>query len=136
MQPPAPAAATVRTIANTYPGRIDQARQVRADLRPILDGCPIADDVIICASELAANAARHSLSREPGGTFTVRVEVNPGAYVRIEVEDDGGPWIEPPPDPARGRGLDIIRALAFDWGTYTDVDQRIVGACLAWPACT
>src|SRR5215471_2628963 len=52
----------------------------------------------------------------PGGTFTVRIDSCPGAYIRIEVEDDGGPWLVPAPDPGSGRGLDIVRVLAADWG--------------------
>ena len=58
----------------------------------LLRGCPMADDVILCASELAANAAIHSRSRLPGGTFTVRAKISPGDYAWIEVEDNGGPW--------------------------------------------
>jgi anti-sigma regulatory factor (Ser/Thr protein kinase) len=127
-------APVLRAIAVTYPGRPDQAGHVRADLRRILDGCPIADDVILCASELAANAALHSDSRNRGGTFAVRAEIRPGSYVQIAVEDDGGPWIEQAPDPARGRGLDIVRALATDWGTNTSPDSRTVWARLNWTA--
>jgi hypothetical protein len=37
----------------TYPGTADQIRVVRADLRALLDDCPMADDVLVCASELA-----------------------------------------------------------------------------------
>jgi anti-sigma regulatory factor (Ser/Thr protein kinase) len=37
----------------------------------------MADDVILCASELAANAATHSRSRLSGGTFTVRIKISP-----------------------------------------------------------
>ena len=48
---------------------------VRADLRALLHDCPRADNVVICASELAANAALNSHSRLPGGTFTVRAAV-------------------------------------------------------------
>jgi hypothetical protein len=39
-------------------------------------------------------AALHSGSRLPGGQFTVRAEIHPGDYVWIEVEDNGGPWLE------------------------------------------
>ena len=130
---PSPARLSLRTIAVTYPGTPDQIRQVRVDLRGVLDDCPIAADVTLCASELAANAVRHSRSRYPGGTFTVRAEISPGAYVRIEVEDDGGPWIEPSADQDRGRGLDIIRALAGDWATYAGTGHRIVSVRLTWP---
>jgi anti-sigma regulatory factor (Ser/Thr protein kinase) len=48
--------------------------------------------VILCASELAANAALHSDSRLPGGTFTLPAEISRGHHARIEIEDNGGPW--------------------------------------------
>ena len=41
-----------------------------------LAGCPAADDAILIASELAANAIMHSASR--GQFFTVRAELYPG----------------------------------------------------------
>ena len=133
MHSPASAAPSLRTASSTYPGTLDQIRRVRADLRRVLDDCPIADDVILCASELATNAALHSNSRYPGGTYTVCTEISPGSHVRIEVEDDGGPWVESAPDATRGRGLNIIRALAADWGTCTTPDSRIVSARITWP---
>src|SRR5215467_4951360 len=120
--------------ASTYPGGPEHVRQVRADMRRLLDGCPVADDVILCVSELAANSARHSDSRKPGGTFTVRAESHPGAGVRIEVEDAGGPWLGPAPDPAGGRGLDIVRALAAEWGIVTRPAGRAVWARIDWPS--
>lgn len=67
----------------------------------------------------------------PGGQFTVRAELHPGDYAWIEVEDNGGPWLEPAPD--RGRGLGIIRALVTDWGIDGDYTTRIVWARLDWP---
>jgi anti-sigma regulatory factor (Ser/Thr protein kinase) len=91
MQTPAPRALALRTTGVTYPGSAEHIRTVRADLRPILRDCPMADDVILCASELAANAALHSHSRLPGGTFTVHAKLSPGDYVWVAVEDDGGP---------------------------------------------
>jgi anti-sigma regulatory factor (Ser/Thr protein kinase) len=68
--------------------------------------------VILCASEIVANAAQHSRSRLPGGTFTVRAMVSPDPdlCVRIEVQDNGGPWNQGMIDPARHHGLDIVRA--------------------------
>jgi hypothetical protein len=55
-------ALALRTGGVAYPGRVEQVSMVRADLRAMLNGCPVADDVILCASELAANAVRHSRS--------------------------------------------------------------------------
>ena len=72
-----------------------------ADLAALRVGCPMADDVILCASELAANAAVHSHSRLPGGAFTVRTKISPGDYAWIEVEDNGGPWTPAVRNPMR-----------------------------------
>jgi serine/threonine-protein kinase RsbW len=133
---PASAAASLGLCAPaaTYPGRPEHVRQVRADARGLLAGCPAADEVILCLSELAANAVLHSHSRRPGGTFTVRIESCPGAHIRIEVEDDGGPWLAPAPDPSNGRGLDIIRMLAAEWGVATTPASRTVWARFNWPS--
>ena len=132
MRPPAQALAG-RTSEITYPGAAEHIRAVRADLRPLLAGCPMADDVILCASELSANAALHSNSRLPGGTFTVRAAISSGHHVRIEVEDNGGPWTPATRDAARHHGLDIIRALATDWGIDGDYAARTAWARFVWP---
>jgi hypothetical protein len=57
MHTPAARALALRTSGVTYPGSIAHVSAVRADLRALLHDWPRADDVIICASELAANAA-------------------------------------------------------------------------------
>ena len=131
MRPPAQALAE-RTSEITYPGAAEHIRAVRADLRPLLTDCPMADDVILCASELAANAALHSNSRLPGGTFTVRAVISPGHHVQIEVEDNGGPWTSVASDSERHHGLDIIRLLATDWGIEGDHTSRTAWARLDW----
>jgi hypothetical protein len=82
-----------------YPGSAAQIRVVRADLRALLAGCLIAHDVILCASELAANATLHSRSGLQGGTFTVRASIDLDHSVQVEVEDKGGPWTSTPTDP-------------------------------------
>jgi serine/threonine-protein kinase RsbW len=133
---PASAAASLDLCASmaTYGGRPEYVRRARADARDLLAGCPAADEVILCLSELAANAVLHSNSRRPGGTFTVRIGSRPGAYVRIEVDDDGGPWLAPAPDPGSGRGLDIIGALAAECGIATSPAGRTVWARFDWPS--
>lgn len=133
MTTPDSEALSLRASAASYPGRAERVRAVRADLRLLLAGCPVADDVIQCATELAANAVLHSQSGLPGGTFTVRTEIYPSDYVWIEVEDDGGTWLERAHDPGRGHGLDIVSALASDWGVEGDEDSRVVWARLDWP---
>src|SRR6516225_425847 len=116
MHTPAPKTVGPRTTDVTYPGGTEHIRAVRADLRAVLRDCPRVDDVILCASEFAANAVLHSRSRLPGGTFTVRATVSPGLHARVEVEDNGGPWAPLESDPTGHRGLDIVCALASAWG--------------------
>jgi anti-sigma regulatory factor (Ser/Thr protein kinase) len=98
-------AAHAPALTATYPGDAQHISAVRADLCMVLGDHPRADDAILCASELAANAALHSHSRLPGGTFTVQAIISPGCYTRIEVQDDGGPWNQAMIDPARHHGI-------------------------------
>ncbi len=128
MHTPQPRTIQPSTTSATYPGGTEHVSAVRADLRAALHDCPRADDVILCASELAANAAQHSRSRLPGGTFTVRVAVSRDSFTRIEVEDNGGPWNQGMVDPARHHGLDIVRALADEWGINGDHTTRTIWA--------
>ena len=56
----------------------------------------------------------------------------PRRFVRIVVEDDGGPWTPALRDPARHHGLDIVRALAAEWCVEGDDTGRTVRAALNW----
>ena len=106
------------TFERAYPGAVSQARRVRADLAAFTGRHPLADDLVLLASELAANAVIHSRSGHPGGEFTVRVFLYPGDYARVEVVDQGGPWISRDHDDERPHGLDIVAAIAGagNWG--------------------
>lgn len=95
MHTPAPKALALRTSAVTYPGSAEHISRVRADLRPLLRDCPIADEIALCASELAANAAIHSRSRLPSGTFTVLATISPGNYVRMKSKTTAAPGPQP-----------------------------------------
>jgi serine/threonine-protein kinase RsbW len=130
----APSAWLLRYV-RSYPGTLDQIRQVRAFLRDVLTGCPRADDVVAVGSELAANAAVHSRSGLPGGHFTVRAEVSEGAYVLITVDDEGGPWQARAYEPLSGHGLDLVQAIAGPdrWGVTGDANGRQTWARLLWP---
>ena len=133
MHTPIPRALASRTTSVTYPGTTEQIRAVRGDLRGLLGDCPMADDMILCASELTANAAVHSRSRLHGGTFTVRATISPGNYAWVEVEDSGGSWTPAISDHTRRHGLDIVGALASDWGIDGDDTVRTIWARFDWP---
>ena len=111
-----------------YPGTAFSVRRVRADLAALVEGYPVADDLILLASELATNAVLHSRSGHPGRTFTVQATLYPGDYAWVEVEDQGGTWAENEHDDERGRGLRIVSAIAGD-GRF-----RPAGACGSVPA--
>ena len=115
--------------ASTYPGRADQVHHVRRALARHLAGCPAADEAILIASELAANAIVHSASK--GQFFTARAERYPD-YVWVEAEDLGGPWRRIQPG-GRPHGLDVIEALTGPdgWGVeYTINGSRVIWARL------
>jgi hypothetical protein len=117
-----------------YPGRVEQAGQVRADVRQLLSGCPVADDVVLLMSELAANAVRHSRSGEDGGTFTVRVTEVSGRCVRGEVEDEGSGWHGKLQCSARlASGLNILIALSDACGVSGAGGKRAVWFRLDYP---
>src|ERR1700761_1926654 len=111
----------ITNIERTYAGTAEQVGAVRADLGPFLGDFPAADDLILLASEMSANAVLHSRSGRPGKTFTVRAELHPGSHAWVEVEDQGGEWAERDPGDEHGRGLAILAAVAGsdNWGIET-----------------
>jgi serine/threonine-protein kinase RsbW len=132
--PPQNEVASTVVYSRVFAGRTDQVHIVRASLGQALAGCPMADDAVLAASELAANAVLHSRSREHGGRFTVRAETYAGDYLWLEVEDGGGPWAEPLPSETRGRGLAIVAAVSSEWGVEGDALARVVWARFDWPS--
>ena len=54
-----------RGCAQSFPGRPDQVRAIRAFLARFLAGAPGSDDAVILISELATNACTHSASSKP-----------------------------------------------------------------------
>jgi len=116
---------------DTFGGRAEEAARVRREVAAYLGAAPAAGDMILIASELAANAILHTQSR--GSTFTVRCQLSPGS-ARIEVEDLGGPW-RPRQGGDRPHGLDIVQVLTGPggWGTRpAGTGGRVVWAELSW----
>lgn len=122
-----PDAATAHYQA-TYHGRPDQVSAVRAAVAAHLAGCPVTDDAVLIASEIATNAIRHSGSA--GEFFSVRVYRHRG-WVWIECEDLGGQW-QCQSDEERPHGLSIVDALAEEWGVDGGTSGRVVWARLTW----
>ena len=111
-----------------------QLEDVREFVAETVGGCPVADDVILLASEVAANAVMHTASGKDG-TFTVVVQPGDG-LVRVEVHD-GGSDTMPGARPAEGlassgRGLSIVDSLATRWGHLGGPDGRVVWFEVTW----
>jgi hypothetical protein len=126
-----PAAGTATRYTGTFHGRAGEVRRVRREVAAYLGDCPVRDDLVLIADELAANCVLHTRSR--GEFFRVRCELSEGS-VRIEVEDMGGPWRTRKPGD-RFHGLDIVEALTGPdgWGTEVTPDEtRVVWARLEW----
>jgi anti-sigma regulatory factor (Ser/Thr protein kinase) len=107
----------IRAWSDTFPATPDQVRCARRGLTGFLDGSRLTADAVTCLSELVTNSIEHSESRVPGGQVTVRATLADGR-LRVEVEDQGGPWC-PAATHAEGpggRGLRIVAALSREWG--------------------
>lgn len=120
----------------TYPGLLSMVPAVRAFVRGLLDSSPRQNDAELIASELAANALRHTPSGGPGGRLVVTVSVRPG-WARIALTDSGiETWARPAPVPDMvseyGRGLHIIEQIADKLGHDIAEDGQTVWAEVIW----
>lgn len=123
------------TFERDYPGTADQPGRVRADLAEMAGDCPVTEELVLLASELAANAVLHSRSGHPGRTFTVRATLYPGDYAWVEVVDQGGAWTNGERGDENGRGLAIVAVVAGDgnWGIEGNASSRVAWFRLDWP---
>ncbi|MET9376248.1 ATP-binding protein [Streptomyces sp. NPDC003035] len=96
----------------------------------------VVDDAVLILSELLSNACRHGrpLGRAEVGDGDVRAawRIDASGGLTVEVTDGGGPTRPVPSTPSvtarGGRGLNIISALAQDWG----VRDSATGEVTVW----
>lgn len=93
----------------------------------------LVDDAVLILSELLSNACRHGrpLGDALSGDGDVRAawRVDVSGRLTVEVTDGGGPTRPVPATPSvtarGGRGLNIITALAKDWGVRDDARGEV-----------
>jgi serine/threonine-protein kinase RsbW len=124
----------ITSFDRSYRGLADEVVKVRADLAQAARGCPVAEDLVLLASEFATNAILHGKSGHPNRTFTVRATLYLGEYAWVEVIDQGGPWTADAHDDEHGRGLAVVAAIAGDenWGIDGDETSRVSWFRLDW----
>ncbi|MFG3282702.1 ATP-binding protein [Streptomyces sp. NPDC048111] len=94
---------------------------------------PVVDDAVLVLSELLSNACRHGrpLGRSDIGDGDVRAawRIDKAGRLTVEVTDGGGPTRPVPATPSvtarGGRGLNIISALAQDWGVRDSASGEV-----------
>ncbi|MFB8767607.1 ATP-binding protein [Nocardiopsis alba] len=132
-----------RRLSRVYPGVLSQIARVRSDLTTDLSDLigPLretGEDVVLCVSEMFANACDHSRSGQDDEGRVIRLLHRPTATsVRVAIVDDGvrtdrsassEPRISSPRssgegfETERGRGLLLIDHLAARWGTRSVLD--------------
>ncbi|GAA1456545.1 ATP-binding protein [Nocardiopsis exhalans] len=139
---PTPSYAGRRWSSRLYPGDLTQTRWVRADLAADLHrlaGLPAEtnENIVLCASEMFANACAHSRSGQDVEGRVVRTLYMPTAgSIQVAVVDDGQRTdraefqtpetpdrsVEEWAEAERGRGLLLIGHLATRWGTRPVLD--------------
>jgi serine/threonine-protein kinase RsbW len=117
-----------------FPGTPDQVAVARRFVARVLDGCPVADDALLCASELASNAIRHTRT---GCRGKFQVIVGRGlTSVCVAVLDEGS---DSTPALAAGtsgvlaesgHGLLAVESLAAWWGHHPYCDGAIRGTAV------
>ena len=98
----------------------ESAAAVRRFVQAAIPEAPILDDVVLAASELAANVIRHAKTE-----FTVQL-IDRTDVIRIEVSDGSSiiPAIEDLTESQRG--LRLIEAISENWGfETTDTGKKV-----------
>ncbi|WP_327235684.1 ATP-binding protein [Streptomyces sp. NBC_01317] len=108
-------------------------RRMREQLRRNGMSDAVVDDAVLILSELLSNACRHGrpLGRSDIGDGDIRAawHVDKAGRLTVEVTDGGGPTRPVPSTPSvtarGGRGLNIISALAQDWGVRDSASGEV-----------
>ena len=132
-----------RWPSRVYPGDLAQTAWVRSDLAADLSRLvglseETTENMVLCASEMFANACAHSRSGEdPEGRVIRTLYMPTASTIQVAIVDDGvrtdtaefqGPQIPHQRTPEeweeaeRGRGLLLIHHLAGRWGTRSVLD--------------
>ncbi len=117
------------------PAGVGQARhRMREQLRSHGVSDSVVDDAVLILSELLSNACRHGRplgwQTETGdGDVRAAWRVDRTGGLTVEVTDGGGPTRPIPATPSvtarGGRGLNIISALAQEWGVRDDAPGEV-----------
>ena len=130
------------TAERCFPGTTDSVTQARTWLGAWVESLGVtnglAADAALVLSELATNAATHTRSAGPHGSYTVRAFLGLDT-LQVEV-DDAGSINEPrTPEPTvlfdplaeHGRGLALIDLYTARWWSEGDATGRTVTAELS-----
>ncbi|MGW5342488.1 ATP-binding protein [Streptomyces sp. NPDC004050] len=126
------------------PAGVGEARhRMREQLRLSGVSESVVDDAVLILSELLSNACRHGRPLGAGdgeigdGEIRAAWRIDSTGRLTVEVTDGGGPTRPLPATPSvtahGGRGLNIISALAQDWGVRDgaagEVTVWVIVAC-------
>ncbi|MDQ0991802.1 anti-sigma regulatory factor (Ser/Thr protein kinase) [Streptomyces sp. V3I7] len=108
-------------------------RRMRDQLRGGGVSETVIDDAVLILSELLSNACKHGRplgdAQAGDGDVLAAWRVDPRGRLIVEVTDGGGPTRPAPATPSvtahGGRGLNIITALADDWGVRDDARGEV-----------
>jgi anti-sigma regulatory factor (Ser/Thr protein kinase) len=103
-------------FVRTFPASPSELAPLRHAFGEWLDGVGADAEsrygAVLAVSEAAANAIEHGYERADGATVVVEAQCADDGRVRVAVRDRGG-WREPVDGSDRGRGIAIMRALAY-----------------------
>ncbi|MFE9242334.1 ATP-binding protein [Nocardiopsis sp. NPDC006938] len=132
-----PPPAESRWECRVYPGQLAQISRVRSDMNTDLNRllslpAEVREEMVLCVSEMFANACEHSRSgQDPDGRVVRTLEAPVPGLVRVSIIDDGtrtDTIVDSLPrvprrrtrkdweQAERGRGLLLMGELASKWG--------------------